>query len=248
VTSASRRPVTALALGVVVTSAVSGCAGGIGAQTSTSPSPTAPKSPHELDHIVDSFRHDFDCAERFDTHADLAFFGESSGFDCILADRSAVFVKAYAHPETIEHVVVEWAPTFGTGRSWTGGDNWVVSGPRADLERVAAEHRGTTLSTKAPDDAGGPLVDEARNTCMAFVSSAAADYVQDSSRFTEVAEGLDREYPGATTMITATVSEAFRSTHLDSPDYQLAAALSSFGAEFRQVCVDAHRRTREELE
>lgn len=235
----SRYRSASLTIAVVTALLCAGCTSPEAVSTTAKPSSvTPPLSDSALADSVSRLSQRLICDRRIEVYADLSFFDRSRGLDCLRPDGRAVIVRAYAHASTVDRVVQEWGPTFGAGRAWTRGDNWVVFGPRSQIEPVANSHDGSRPSTVVPV-VETDRADATRDTCMSFVAGAASEDIGDEAAFERDAPAIDKTYPGAAGAVRRIVSPRLRARLKSAPDYEVAAALSRFGDDIRAVCAHA---------
>lgn len=228
-----------LAITVATALVATGCTAPKAVPTAANTSPSSPPlSDSALSDSVISLSRRLNCDRRVEVYADLSFFDRARGLDCIRPDGRAVIVRAYAHASTVGRVIQEWGPTFGAGRAWTRGDNWVVFGPRSQIEAVANSHGGSRPSTVVPAVETDPA-DAARDTCVSFVAGAASQDIDNEAAFERDATTIDETYPGASDAVRRIVSTLLRARLKSAPDYEVAAALSRFGDVIRSVCTHA---------
>jgi hypothetical protein len=233
-----------LAATVATALGITGCTAPQAVPTTANPSPTSPSlsdsalNDSTLSDSVMSLSRRLNCDRRVEVYADLSLFDRARGLDCIRPDGRAVIVRAYAHASTVNRVVQEWGPTFGESRAWTRGDNWVVFGPRSQIEAIANSHGGSRPSTVVPAVETDPA-DAARDTCVSFVAGAASQDVDDEAAFQRDAMTIEETYPGASDAVRRIVNPRLRARLKSAPDYEVAAALSRFGDVIRSVCAHA---------
>lgn len=177
-----------------------------------------------------------ECAETFELLADASFFDPARGFDCIRADRSAAFVRVYAHSKTVLRVLNEWSPTLGRGRQYVRGRHWIVFGPADALRDVARVPGASAPSTRVPPGIATPARDADRDVCMSTLASAAADRVVAAARFRQQRSSLDAAVPNASRVVGELVTPAVVTELKGKPDYQISSELSRFGDRFRELC------------
>jgi hypothetical protein len=117
------------------------------------------------------------CNERLPIYAESSFIDPTRGTDCVRNDKTAAFVRVFAHSKTVPKFLQEWAPTIGDGRWFVRGASWVVIGPRDALGSAAKVPGATHPSKEAPTDVAVPIRDADQDLCMSVVTSAAADEV-----------------------------------------------------------------------
>jgi hypothetical protein len=179
------------------------------------------------------------CTEQYDLLSDPSFFDPARGVDCIRSDRSAVFVRVYSHAETVPRVLQEWGQTFGEGRKWIRGKNWIVMGPTSALSDFEFVDGASRPTATPPTGVQTPVDAARRDTCMSLLSSAAADRVVGADDAAATLEHLDEEYAGAARAVNRAVTPAL-AVHLRAkPDYVVSSALTRFGDSFRDVCRSA---------
>lgn len=189
-----------------------------------------------LDRENKALSQDLVCEERLPFKSDASFFDPARGTDCIRSDKRGVFVRVYAHAETIPHVLQEWEPTIGDDRWFVRGKNSIVMGPLDALTQAASMPGASKPSRSAATNVSYSAFDGDRDTCMSMLASAAAARTKRLSDYDVLRQDLDRAVPGASAVVEKTVTAEVIRSLKGKLDYHIDSALSRFGDQYREVC------------
>lgn len=224
---------------------LSSCTAQVSGGTVTSP-PTAERGPalpqSSLQGAADALRRSVSCEDSDELKADLAFWDEMRGFDCF-GQPGPVFIRVYAHAESVPQTLEDWNGTFTAERAVVRGGNWYVIGPPAVVEAVRAPVDMPRIATNAGHPQPLTAEQDYLTTCMRFVATESQRYVEQPSKRSASAEQYEALFPGVTTAVHSAVDDLGRASvlHIRNHDRWIAA-LSPIGPPLARACGRAYRK------
>lgn len=200
-----RRSSWAVALGCVVTVAVSGCAAPSDSEPEAVPATAAATSPpteqgisaERMQLMADDLRQSVPCSNRDALLDDLAFWDAMRGYDCFGTD-GPTFIRVYAHYPSVVQTLDEWRDTFDADRTYARGRHWYVIGPPSIVATVHGPGSDSAIVQSPPEpDALTPRQDYL-TTCARFVASEGERYVRHPDRLSGSASQYETLFPGVT--------------------------------------------------
>lgn len=184
-----------------------------------------------------------DCTHVTTWRGDPYFWDGMRGVDCYTELDAPVFIRVYAHSDSVAQVLGDWAGIFVDGRSVVYGAGWFVIGPRAVISHIAATHDGAGPTVELPKPLPlSPTRDE-RTTCVRFLSGSVQDAVQNRKQFAQELPVMDRIYPGAERAVRGITTRDTIAKLEDTPVAELPARLGDFANELNAVCASAIHST-----
>lgn len=172
--------------------------------------------------------------------ADVYFYDEMEGFDCILQDGSTLIFRQYRNPDSVGQVLQDWQPVLSQSRPVTWGTDWFAIGPVKQVEQVSNALPGSVEPTTETPSALplSPWADE-MTSCVRFVSSTLTDFAVSPEMYMSEIASLDKIYPGMRMFIESQLppSRASRLKELfDSDSLGFQAELAESGLEAHEFC------------
>ncbi len=172
--------------------------------------------------------------------ADVYFYDEMKGFDCILQDGSALIFRQYRNPDSVAQVLQDWQPVLSQSRPVTWGTDWFAIGPVKQVEQVSRALRDSVEPTTETPSALplSPWADE-MTSCVRFVSSTLTDFALSPDMYMSEIASLNRIYPGIRSFVESELppSRASRLKELfDSDSLGFQAELAESGLEAHEFC------------
>lgn len=173
-------------------------------------------------------------------YADMYFYDDMSGFDCLVGGEEALLFREYSQSASVGQVLEGWAPLLSSGRKAIWGKTWFAVGDPAILERVAGA-TGIEMRPTAVPSAAKPLQPRAEQvtTCVRFVSGSMIAKTTDSSAYHRDIESLEVLYPGIGELVEdALVPDLVDQlkTLFDSDALEFQAVFSTLGDVVHDFC------------
>lgn len=146
--------------------------------------------------LVDAAVGLLDCVEIDVQEDDVYFYDRMAGAVCYHSASDFTVVRHYAHSQSVDQVLTDWAPLLNTTRRVVSGADWFALGRSDDVARIHArfpESSDPSMTTSPPQDLT-PIQDE-MSTCVRFATSLLTISVSDPAQYRSQSAELDHIYP-----------------------------------------------------